>query len=240
MMPPAPADQPGLVEDFVDIFAAPAKVFARRAKEGGAAAFFAVAIALAAILYSGKNVMEPIMEAQTTKAMAAAQAMNPSMTAEQVQAGIAMQKKLMPVFMIVGAPLTLFVVGLLVWAVGKPFGAAITFGSSMMIAAFAYVPRIIGGVIIDVQGLLTNDFSTLVNPSQVSLSPARFLDAATANAAVLALLLRFDLITIWVTVLIGVAYASAGKMPKGRAIVAASVVWLVGTLFALWGALRSG
>lgn len=242
MMPPAPApaDQPGLVEDFVDIFVSPAKVFARRAKEGGATAFFVVAVALAAILYSGKNVMEPIMEAQTSKAMAAAQAKNPSLTAEQMQAGIAMQKKLMPVFMIVGAPITLLAVGLLVWVVGKPFGAAITFGSSMMIASFAYVPRIIGGVFTDVQGLLMNDLSTLTNPSQVGLSPARFLDPATTNASVLALLMRFDLMTIWVTVLVGIAYASAGKLPKGKATAAAVVLWLVGTLFPLWGALRSG
>lgn len=239
--PPAPAaEQPGLAEDFVDVFVAPARVFARRARAGNAAVFFIVAIALAAVSYSGKSVMEPIMEAQTTKAMAAAQAKNPAITAEQIQSAVAMQRKLMPVTMALGVPFALFVIGVLVWAVGKTFGAAITFGGSMTVAAFAYVPRIIGGVAVDIQGLLTSDLSTITNRSQISLSPARFLDPASANAAVLALLTRFDLMTIWVTVLIGVAYASAGKLPKGKAATAAVLVWLVGTLFALWGALRGG
>ena len=96
--PPSPADSAGLFEDFIDIFVTPAKVFARRAKSGGGMAFLIVCVALAAVLYSGKNVMEPIMEAQMAKGMAAAQKANPNLTTEQLQAGMAFQRKLAPVF----------------------------------------------------------------------------------------------------------------------------------------------
>lgn len=241
MTPPAPAaDQPGLVEDLVDIFASPAKVFARRAKAGGAAAFFTVAIVLSAIAYSGKTMAEPIAEAQGQKAMAAAQAKNPSLTADQMQAGMAFQRKLLPVFLVVGPPIAMVILGVFVWIVGKSFGAAITFGSSMMITAFAYIPRIIGGVVADVQGLMTSDLSTLTSPTQISLSPARFLDPATTGAAMLQVLMRFDLMTIWATVLIGVGYAAAGKLPKGKAATAAIVLWVLGSLPTILGALRTG
>jgi hypothetical protein len=234
----APAEAPGLFEDFIDIFVSPAKVFARRAKEGGAAAFFIVAIVLAGILYTSKSVMEPIMEAQMAKGMAAAQKANPNMTNEQMEAAKGFQRKLMPVFMVIGAPIALFAVGLLTWLVGKPFGAAITFGSSMMIAAYAYVPRILGGLITDVQGLMMNDTSHLTDPAQLSLGPARFFDPATSNPLLLAFLLRLDVLTLWVTVLLAIGLYSAGKLSREKAIAAGITLWVVGSLFPLWGAFR--
>jgi hypothetical protein len=242
MIPPPPPkpDEPGVLEDLVDIFASPAKVFARRAKSGSAAAFFIVAIALAAVIYSGKNVMEPIMDAQMSKAQAAAQKANPNITAEQLQAMQSIGRTMGTVSLVAGAPVALFFLGLFVWAVGKAFGAAITFSSGMMIASFAYVPRIIGGIITDVQGLMMSDVSHLVNPSQLSFGPARFFDPVATNQVLLAVLTRFDLLTIWVTVLIGVGYAAAGKLSRERATIAAVVMWLVGSIFPLWGALRGG
>lgn len=241
LMPPAPtkADEPGVIDDLVDIFTTPAKVFARRAKGGGGAVFFAVALLLGGVLFMGKNVMEPIMEAQMRKGMAAAAAGGgPAPTAEQLEAGMNFQRKLMPFILILGAPLALCGVGVLVWVGAKSFGAEITFGTSMVIAALAYIPRIIGGVITTVQGLMMSDVSTLTDPSQVSVSPARFLDVATASPYVLAILTRFDVFTIWVTVLIGIAYFAAGKVTKEKAIAGASLVWLIGTLWVLWGASR--
>ncbi len=242
MMPPPPAktDEPGVLDDLLEIFTSPAGVFARRAKGGGGLAFIVVSLLLGGLLYSGKNVMEPIMEAQMRKGMATAQAQNPQMTAEQIEAGIAMQKKLMPVFMVLGAPLALFGLGLIVWIVAKVFGAAVNFGFSMVIASLAYVPRIIGAVITDIQGLMMSDTSHLVNPSQLSIGPARFLDPATSSELVLAVATRFDLLTIWVTILVGVAYASGGKLDRNKAIAAAVTLWVLGGLFPLWGALRAG
>ena len=236
--PAAPTEVPGVFEDFVDIFVSPAKVFARRAKEGGTAAFFIVVIALGGLIYTSKSVMEPIMEAQMAKGMAAAQKANPQMTADQLETGKAFQRKLGPVFLIIGAPIALLAVGILVWVVGKPMGAAITFGSSMMIASYAYVPRIVAALILDVQGLLMDDTSHLTNPSQLSLGPARFFDPDATNPLVLAVMLRLDLVTIWVTILLAIGLYSAGKLTKEKAITAGIVLWVVGSLFPLWGAYR--
>jgi hypothetical protein len=239
MIPPPPPKQegPGLIEDLVDIFAAPAKVFARRAKAGGGLAFLFVTLVLGAVQYSGKNVMEPIIDAQIRKGIETAKQRNPGVTDEQLQAAVPMQRKVATVMTIAGIPIALLVVGLLVWVVGKIFGASVTYGSSLMIASFAWVPRIIGGVLVDVQGLLMDDVSKLVNMSQLSIGPARFLDPVTANPFVLAALLRVDLFTLWSTVLIGVAYLAAGKVSKEKAIMAAATVWLVPTILALVGAI---
>ncbi|MEA3247568.1 MAG: YIP1 family protein [Gemmatimonadota bacterium] len=238
--PPPKPEGPGLIEDLVDIFASPARVFARRATSGGGLAFVVVAVLLAVVIYASKGVMEPIMEAQMSKAMAAAQASNPNLTSEQLQAGMAFQRKLFPVFLVAGAPIAILGLGLIVWVAGKGFGAAVTFGSSVMIASFAYVPRVIGGVATLAQGVLMKDVGTLTNPAQLSLSPARFFDPATTGGVLLALLTRFDIITIWVTVLIGVGLMAAGKLPKGKAAAAAITVWVLGAIFPVWGAIRGG
>lgn len=202
--------------------------------------FLVVAIALGALGYTAKPVLEPIMDAQMAKTMATAQANNPQMTADQVAAGLAFQRKLYPIYFVAGPAFALFGLGLVVWLVGKIFGAAVTFGSSMGIAALAYVPRIIGGVIIDIQAILTSDTSTITNASQLSIGPARFLDPATSSAIMLAALMRVDILVIWTTVLLGIAYMSAGKLSKPKAMAAAGTIWLVAGLFAVWGALRAG
>lgn len=202
--------------------------------------FLVVAIALGALGYTAKPVLEPIMDAQMAKGMAAAQASNPQMTADQVAAGMNFQRKLYPVYFVAGPAVALFFLGLVVWVVGKIFGAAVTFGSSMGIAALAYVPRIIGGVITDIQAILTSDTSAITNMSQLSIGPARFLDPVTSSAVVLAVLLRVDLLVIWTTVLLGVGYMSAGKLSKQKAMAAAVTIWLVAGAFAVWGAIRAG
>ncbi|MDA1081556.1 MAG: YIP1 family protein [Gemmatimonadetes bacterium] len=241
MPPPPPKDDgPGLFEDLVDIIASPAKVFERRAKTGSAAAFFFVTIAFAAILYSGKSVMEPIMDAQLAKSQAAAVAANPSITPEQQASMLAVGRKFAVVAMIVGVPIALLFLGLFIWIVGKALGATLTYGAGLMIASFSYVPRILSGVITDVQGLLMSDTSALTNPAQLSIGPARFFDPVTTNAALLAILSRADVFLLWTTVLIGVGYIAAGKLSKEKAIAGAVILWVLGGLMPIWGAIRSG
>jgi len=217
-----------------------ASVFARRAKTGGAAAFWIVAIALSAIVYSGKNVMEPIMEAQFNKSVATMQKANPNVTAEQIAGMKKFATSAGTVSLVVGAPIALLLVGLLVWVVGKPMGAQVTVGSSVMIASYSYIPRLLAGVVTDVQGLMMSDLSKLTNPSQLSIGPARFFDPDATNALLLALLTRLDLVTLWVTILLAVGLYSAGKLSKEKAITAGIVLWLIGGLLPLWSAFRQG
>lgn len=238
--PPPKAEGPGVFEDLVDIFTSPSKVFARRAKGGGGAVFFVVVIALGAILYSGKSVMEPIMDAQMAKAQAQALQQNPNMTEDQIAGMRSMGRTIGTVSLILGVPIALLFLGLFIWLVGKPLGADLSYGSGLMIASFSYVPRIIGGVVADVQGLLMSDVSKLTNISELSIGPARFFDPATANAVVLALMTRLDIFVLWTTVLIGIGYAAAGKAPREKAIAGAVILWVLGTLFPVWGAITGG
>jgi hypothetical protein len=74
----------------------------------------------------------------------------------------------------------------------------------------------------------------------VSFSLARFMNPDTSSAVAVALASRVDLFTIWITVLLAIGLYVVGKIPKQQAYIAAGIVWLLGAVPAILGALRSG
>ncbi len=233
---PASPDKATLMDDFMDIFYAPSKVFARRANKSFWIPLLIVAGLFGAIFIANRDLMEPIMEAEMSRAME----QNPGgqqLTEEQMAAG----RRVAGTFATVGAfiftPITLIVLGLVIWLVGKFFDSAQTLNAAITVAVFAYVPRIVEGIVGRVQGLFI-DPSTLDSRYSLTLGPGRFLDPDTTSPILLGIVGRLDLFTIWVTVLIAIGLAVTGKMSRGKAAVAAAVVWFVGALPTLAGALR--
>ena len=58
------------------------------------------------------------------------------------------------------------------------------------------------------------------------------------SPALLGLLGRIDLFTIWVTVLLVIGLAVTGKIPRGRAAIAGVVMWFAGALPVLGSLIR--
>jgi hypothetical protein len=77
------------------------------------------------------------------------------------------------------------------------------------------------------------DPSKLNSQLSISLSPARFMDPEASNPLLYQLAGRFDLITIWVTILLAVGVYVTGKVSKGRAATFGVMIWVVGGLYAL-------
>jgi hypothetical protein len=135
----------------------------------------------------------------------------------------------------------MFVIGAVSWLVGKLFESkqvgdtsrtaksTWTFQAALVVAAWAYMPRVLGTIIGGIQGLLM-DPAKLTSQMSISLSPARFMDPEATNPLLYQFLGRFDLITIWVTVLLGVGFYVIGKVSKDRAVMFAVVMWLLGAL----------
>jgi hypothetical protein len=240
---PPKAEQSGVMDDLVEVSISPATVFARSAKRSVGAAFMIVWLALAALAIIARPVITPIMEEQMRQAQVQMAASNPNMTAEQMESARAATEQvggiLGTIGGVVGPPIAILLLGLLIWVVGKVFGGQMTAGQGMLVATFAYVPRIFGAAALALQGFII-DVNTLTNFSQVSIGPARFFDATSTGATVLAVLLRFDVFVIWSTILIAVAYHVVGKMSKGAAYGAAFLLWVLGALPLLMGAMRSG
>jgi hypothetical protein len=236
--PPSAAPPAARWEDFVDIFYAPSQVFARRANAGFGVPMLVVTLLVGLIGIANSGVMQPILDAEFTRGTAAAMRQNPQLTPEMMQKGRAVGETIARYGTFVLVPVGIFLTGLVLWACGKLVDAKESLATATMVAAYAFVPRIVESVVNGVQGLLL-DPSALNGRFKLSLGVGRFLDPDTTSPLLLAILGRVDLFTIWVTVLLAIGLSVTGRIPRSRAALAAALVWVVGALPQLLSALRS-
>jgi hypothetical protein len=225
-------------EDFIDIFYAPSDVFARRANSGFGLPMLVVTVLIGLIALANSGVMQPLMDAEFNRSMAAAMKKNPQLTPEMMASGRAIGEKLAKVGAFLFVPVIIFLVGLSLWIAGKFVDAKETLGQAIMVAAYAYVPKVIEGILGGVQAMLMEP-SSLNGRFSITLGAGRFLDPDTASPILLALVGRIDVFTIWVTVLLVIGLSVTGKIPRSRAAVAGIIVWFIGAIPNVLGALRS-
>jgi hypothetical protein len=233
-----PAKPASYWEDFIDIFYAPAEVFRRREKSGFGVPMVVVTLLIGLLMIAMSGALQPIMDAEFARNMASAMRKNPSLTPEMIEKGRAFGQ----VFAMIGAfiflPVGMFCVGLFLWLCGKLVDAKQTLAAALMVASYSFTPRVLESLVKAVQALFM-DPASLNGNFRISLSPARFLDPDTASPLAIAVLSRFDVFTIWVTILLAIGLSVTGKIPRRSAAIAAAIVWLLGALPIVLAALRS-
>jgi hypothetical protein len=225
-------------EDFLDIFYAPSAVFARREAGSFLIPMLVVTVLLGVLFIVNSRVMDPIMDAEMRRGMASAMAKNPQITPEMMEQGRGMMSMVAKVSAFIGIPLVIFGTGITLWLVGKLFGAKQTFRAAMVVASYAYVPKVIEGVLAGVQGFFV-DPAMLDGRYRLTLGLGRFLDPDTASPVLIGLLGRIDVFTIWVTVLLAIGLSVTGRIPRARAALAAVVVWIIGALPGVYGGVKN-
>lgn len=226
-------------EDYLEIFFAPSRVFTRREKSGFLLPLVILTLAAAVLILGLRGSYAPALEADLARQMEMVQQQNPEITAEQLETMSAFQGTLGTIMFIVMIPLLALVIGLTLWLFGKFVGATETLGQAMLIAAFASFPRLVGLLAGGIQGLVLPPES-LNGMNRLSLGPARFLDPDSASALSVVLATRFDLTLIWITIILAIGLRVLSNIPLSKAMVAAGLVWLVGALPALVGAMQAG
>jgi hypothetical protein len=226
---PAPAPKVSFFEDLIDIFFSPAAVFRRRENSSAWLPMLFVAAAIGLITFATFNTIEPIFSAEFQRNSAKVLAKNPQMTPEMMSKGLDYLEMGVRYGASIAILVTMFLIGSIGWLLGKAVGSKQTYGAALVVAGWAYMPRVLGSVIGAVQGLLM-DPAKLNGAMAITLSPARFMDPDTANPLLLQLAGRFDLITIWVTVLLAIGLYVTGKVTKDRAVIFGILIWLVGGL----------
>jgi len=219
-------------EDLIDIFFSPAAVFRRNEKKSVWPPLLFVSLAIGVIFFATFNQLEPIFDAEFTRGMAKAAATNPQITPEVVTKMKGVSEMVTRYGLSVIMFVTVLVVGIVSWIVGKLVGSAQSLHAALVVAAWAYMPRVIGAVLGGVQGLLM-DQSSLTGQLAISLSPARFFAPDQPNPLLYQVIGRFDLITIWVTILLAVGLHVTGKVSKGRAALFGVIMFIVGALPAI-------
>jgi len=225
-------------EDFIDIFYAPSQVFARREHGNFWIPLFVVTLLAGVLFYLNSGVMQPIFDAEFERATAVAMRDNPNIPPEAMERmrGFASRIGLVAVFVFM--PLAIFGVAITTWVAGKLVDAKQKFHAALVVAAYAFTPRILEGVVNSIQGLFLNP-SQLDGRFRISLGLGRFVDPDTTSPLLIALLGRIDVFTIWITVLIAIGLSVTGRIPRSRAAIAAASVWFVGGLPLIIQALRA-
>ncbi len=216
-------------EDLIDIFGAPAKVFARRLDRGVFLTIVIFTVLGLVLAYANRGPMQGAIDGEIDRQIAKIVEQNPAMTAEQMAPMRSWMTFSFTYGIAIFLPVYFLIVGLCAWLAGKIFGAASSYGDALMVATWSFVPRFVALILVALQGLLM-DVTTVRGIFEFSFSPARFFDPDTTSMAVLGILSRFDLFMLWQTALIGIGLAVVGKIPRGKAMGAAAAVWLIGAV----------
>jgi hypothetical protein len=237
---PRPAVQPGTRwDDYLEIFVKPAAVFRRREGSNPFLPLLVLVIGTIVLYFATRSAMQPVMDAEFARNAAQMAQRNPEVTAEQMEQGRGMMENFGGVVIAVSTFFIPLIVGVVLWLVGKGAGSVATLGNAVMVAVFAYFPRLLEWLASAVMALITPE-GGIRSRYDVTLGLGRFLDPATTSPMALAFLGRIDLFTIWVTVLIAIGIKVVGRIGTVPAIVVAALVWLIGALPALMGGMASG
>lgn len=232
---PAP-ERASFAEDFLDIFYAPSAVFERRRNASPWPVLLVVTGLFAIAWYIFMTLLAPLFDAQLAQQTAR---MAEQMTPEQAAAAAQAQAKFAPIMMmvtgIVTVPVTVLLLGLVTWFVGKLLDAEQPLRATFVVVAFSFMPRVLGTLLVALQSFVV-DVSTMSNQFQATLSPARFVDTATASPALVGMLSRLDPFILWSYLLIAIGLKVMGRITMGKALIAAAILWLIGSAPTIMGA----
>lgn len=231
-MQDAPATKSGLFDDLLEVFTAPSKVFDRTRAASAGKYVLVTALIVAAIAIATKNLLMPWMDAQADLQIAMAAAKGKPMP----EAAISSMRSFTAWGIVIGAPLTMLI--------GPYFNAAfiklgasitktsITFGQAATVATLAGIPRILGWISLPVQALVLDE-SKAKSLADLSLGPARFVDALTTPPAVLTLLSNLDVFRLWQIALVAIGVSVVARVGKGTGVLIAVVMVALGAAIQL-------
>ena len=231
----APPTTP-LWEDFVDIIFAPASVFRRRERASWLIPLLIVTVAIGVIAFASRGVLQPVMDAEFERT-AEVMRKNPQVTEDVIERTRGFFEFSRTWGAIIFTPISIVIVGFMTWLVAKIVDSKQDLHASLVVASYAFVPRVVQSIANAVQGLVLSP-DKLNGIVKLSFSPARFVDTATTSPVVVQLLNRFDLFTIWVTILLAIGVYVTGRVTKQQAVIAGILFWLVGAIPAILGALQ--
>lgn len=221
-----PPEKASVVEDFIDIFYAPAKVFARRGMSGFGMPMLIILVLSAGFAFASQSVFSQIFDAEFSRGMARAMQTNPRLTPEIANSMKPMQEKIAGAFVYAGPLLVVFFTAIFVWIAAKIFSASVTFGQVMTIGTLAYIPRLLGSLIGVLQVVLM-DTTNFTNRFSLAVTPARFMDPDTANPKLFALAGNVELFAIWSAILIAIGVSVVSKKPRSTGYLVSGAAFVV-------------
>lgn len=236
--PVPPPESMSLPEACFSIFFAPSRVFAERQDKNWVLPLIILTVLVALLFYGAKPYVQPAIDAEVGRQMAATLRSNPQLTAAQVEGIRAMQDKFQGVIIALSVPVIVVSMAVLLWLVGRFVESKQTIRAAFVVATFAYFPKLLVQLAAALIAI-ARDPSHLKGLYSLTVGPGFFMDADTSSQVVLALVSRLDVSTLWVTVLLAIGLHVTGKVGKAQAYIVAVVIWIIGALPGLFNALRA-
>ena len=227
--------RPGLA-DVAEIYYAPSDVFDRRRNGQFGMPLVIFFVAVTVLYFITQGLMQPVMDAEWRLAAASMMRKNPAITPEQIEQMRGFQK-----FAVVGiffyALIGPLLAGCVLWIVEKFVGVKQALKVAITVAVFAFYPMLLEQLVNAAQMLLLSEDS-IVSRYSLSVGPARFL-GADADPVIRALLGHIDVFTIWSAILIAIGVRVTAQASSGQATAIAVVMWVLGVIPSLWGAVNA-
>ena len=238
--PESAAAPAAIWEDFVDIFANPVSVFARRRDGRAGLAMLIYTLIGALTFYVARPALQPFFDKQVSAQIAKIEA-DPQISADQKESmstrirGI-VDSPLAYLGPVLSLPLSLLLTALVLWGVAKAFASRASFGQALAVTAIGGIPRSVLGLLVAAVSAATG--RTVETPYALTLGPAALL-GPNASDVLAAALSRLDVGVLWHTVLLGIGIAVVGRIDRSKGLSTAVIVWLIGGLAVLLSALRA-
>lgn len=159
-----------LWEDFVDIFSSPAEVFRRRESGNWFIPLLIITVAAAIIAFASRGALQPVMDAEFERA-ADAMRKNPQITEDMIAKTRGFFEFSRTWGPIIFTPIAIIVVGIMTWLIAKLVDARQTLNAALVVAAYAFVPRVVQAIANAIQGLVMSP-DQLNSLTKLSFSPA--------------------------------------------------------------------
>ena len=228
--PVAPEAGGGFFQNLIDLYFSPREAFARIVR---APRFLLPLVAYVAIVLGFTGVwMHKMDPTEFMKTQIEESGRADKMTAEQKQAVIETQSKMMPIFGWVFGPvfiaiLLLFVSGALMFVFRFFYGGDVSFKQALAIVIWTFLAVSIVSIPVTLSVLaLKGDWN--IDPNQaVQANLGLLLDKSTAAKPLWALFTSIDVFVLWMVFLLAVGFGVAIKKPTSSTLWGVVIPWLV-------------
>jgi hypothetical protein len=229
--------QPGLSEPqrIINVFVAPSKTFAdiRRSSRWWVPFLLSSLFAYALVFTVGQKVgWEQVTENQiklNPKAVERMDQLSPEDRAKRMSLSVTITKVISYAIPVVVLLIDLLIAAVLMATFNFGVGTEITFGQSLAIVMYAGVVGIVKSTLAVITLFAGSNVEAFNFSNPVGTNPAYYMSVADSPAWLYRMCSWFDILTIWVFVLIGIGFAVVGrkKVSTGIAVMAGWFIALV-------------
>lgn len=220
-------------EDYIDVIFSPAELYARRADDKVAPAFWTLLILAALLYYAFLPSNELIMRAgmEQARARMAEQGQDPG----AMDGWVNMMKYLGGIVAAITYAISIFTAAVFLWLVARLVEVKAVFHQALVVAVYAGFIYLLANLVGSVMAMLIGEGLDPVR--DLSLGLMRFFDRESLPAVVPALFRRTEVFFIWQAVVWAIGVRVVMKATRAQAAITAIAAWLLFALPGMIGAL---